>query len=259
MGLLKIFRNFNNAEGRREGIRVAYRKGYRAAQRQGVTPHQNALFSALNACWETKNYRPNEALLSAEIAPFACMAPEVGREALAEYLVCIERPEEGRIGWLREQLNSALTTPYDSQEARYALDDAAKCISFFGSDLLWIGMLQDEVLQSLREHAREFDAAQEEGVADLHSIDTLAAALRVPPEVFALNEPLEGVLRSWSKAELLVLDGRILNFRRSENISDLHGALEMLSNRLKPLLPDSAEEIDPEAMKQALFKLYEDR
>lgn len=102
------------------------------------------------------------------------------------------------------------------------------------------------------------DAEEVDRASALNQLDVLASALGVPTEVFHLSSPLEEVLDGWTKAKLAVLNWRIANFRRAEDMSHLHPALDMLARRLKPLLPGSAEEIEAE-MEQALLDLYGDK
>lgn len=145
MGFLKLVRNLNNAEGAREAMRLAYLKHYRLAERAAVGAHSTALFGSLGSRRKAGGQYRGEPFLWAELAPFLCMPPEVGREAVAEYVVCLERPAEGRIGWLRDQINRFLSTPYDSNEAREARQVAAMSLVSLGVALPWAERLRDDV------------------------------------------------------------------------------------------------------------------
>lgn len=151
MGFLKMFRNITNAEGARESIRLSYLKHYRLARANGIVPHGTALFGALGSRRKAAGMLPPEAVLWAEVAPFVCMAPETGREALAEYIVCLERPAEGRIGWLRDQINEALANPYDSQEAQDSREVAAMSLELITEALPWAAWIREETSQRLSE------------------------------------------------------------------------------------------------------------
>lgn len=149
MGFLKFVRNINNAEGAREVIRLSYLKHYRLADQAGIEPHSAGLFGALGARRKAGGKFRGEPHLWAEVAPFVVMPPEIGREALVEYVVCLERPAEGRIGWLRDQINLFLATPYDSDQAREAHQIAAMSIVTFGTTIPWVEWLRDDVGKAL--------------------------------------------------------------------------------------------------------------
>jgi hypothetical protein len=162
VGFLKFIRNINNAEGAREVIRLQYLRHYRMADRAGIEPHSAGLFGALGARRKAGSKWRGEPFLWAELSPFLSMPPEIGREALAEYVVCLERPAEARIGWLRDQINSYLLTPYDSSAAREAREVAAMSLASFGPMLPWAEWLREEVGKSLLEAAAQAAESTEE-------------------------------------------------------------------------------------------------
>jgi hypothetical protein len=149
MGFLKLLRNANNAEGAREAIRMSYLKHYRMAEQQGIEPHSTGLYGALASRRKAAGQFRGEPVVWAEVAPFLSMPPELGREALAEYVVCLERPAEGRIGWLKDQINNFLATPYDSKQAAEARQVAAMSLAPMAPMLPWAQWLREEVGKSL--------------------------------------------------------------------------------------------------------------
>lgn len=162
MGFLKMLRNLNNADGAREAMRLAYLKHYRLAERAGVAAHSTALFGALGSRRKAGGQYRGEPLMWAEVAPFVCMPPELGREALAEYVVCLERPAEGRIGWLREQLNRYLNAPYDTEEAQEAKEIAALSLAQIGGAIPWAQWLSEDAGRALLEVAAAAAESSEE-------------------------------------------------------------------------------------------------
>ncbi|MBI5462980.1 MAG: hypothetical protein HY941_12415 [Gammaproteobacteria bacterium] len=109
------------------------------------------------------------------------------------------------------------------------------------------------------EAAGEYDHEVDQSISSLAVLDELANLLKVPPEVFALNIPLNDTLNTWTPEEIVVLKGKVSNFLRSDISPEFSGALEHLLRRLVPLSPDSTHEFDPDAFKQAILKMYEDK
>ena len=99
----------------------------------------------------------------------------------------------------------------------------------------------------------------EDDVAALVKLDLVASVLEAPPEIFALNIPIEKTLENWTPEEISVLKFRVSNFIKSGNLSKHEAALDVLLKRLEPLAPSEFEDIDPEAFKQALLKMYGDK
>lgn len=115
MGVLKMLRNRNNAEGTRESIRMSYRKHVNMARSGRLpavdAPHVIGLFGALASRYRVMGKESSEPSIYSELAPFLGMEESEGVEALAEYVVYQERPGEARLAWLREVINRSLYVP----------------------------------------------------------------------------------------------------------------------------------------------------
>ena len=148
---------FNPAEGVRKAMRKAYDNHHRAAVANNIQPHATALVGALMARYKHSGRLFAEIVHWTEITPFACMSPQDGREALAEYIVCQERPQDGRLDWLKKMINSALHRPSGSEEARDARSLASETL-YFPSNIPWLKWLDEEVgKQLMKEFADQDD------------------------------------------------------------------------------------------------------
>jgi len=112
MGMLKFLRNIGSVERTRESIRISYEKHLAgAADACGdLDPHSVGLYGALATRSRLMGRPGSEVEIWADLAPFLGMAPGQAIEALAEYVVYLERPIEARGAWLRTLINDALGT-----------------------------------------------------------------------------------------------------------------------------------------------------
>jgi hypothetical protein len=112
MGLFKFLKNFGSVEGTRESIRVSYKKHFVGAAKLAgdSSPHSVGLYGALATRRRLMGRFGSEVEVWAELAPFLSMAPDQAIDALAEYVVFLERPGEARTAWLRTLVNQSLAT-----------------------------------------------------------------------------------------------------------------------------------------------------
>ena len=92
-------------EGVRESMRRSYDKHYNlAASGQLGSPdddlHQIGLYGALASRLQARGAPVQEPAVWAELAPFLQLEQETALEALAEYALYTERPNEARTEWL---------------------------------------------------------------------------------------------------------------------------------------------------------------
>jgi hypothetical protein len=110
VGWLKFLKNIGNAESTRESIRLSYKKhsAGAAAAEHDTDRHSVGLYGALATRYRLMRRRVVEVEVWAELAPFLAMSVGRGVEALAEYIVYQERPNEARTSWLKKEINNAL-------------------------------------------------------------------------------------------------------------------------------------------------------
>lgn len=106
---------FGGVDGWREAMRESYEKHLRLARAGKIPatdgPHAAALYGALGSRYRAEGIDLSEILVWADLAPFLMMRDSDGIEALTEYVVFRERPNEARTSWLRDMVNTALRTP----------------------------------------------------------------------------------------------------------------------------------------------------
>lgn len=107
---------FGSADRTREVMRDLYAKHLRMAQQGEMKvaniddAHYIALYTALwiTYCEKSGSQVPEDLIL-AEIVPFRVMKnKQQAIEALAEYVVYVERPSDARTEWLKGHINSAM-------------------------------------------------------------------------------------------------------------------------------------------------------
>ena len=113
MGVFKFLKNFGSAEGTRASIRFSYKKHLHGAAKacSDSDPHSVGLYGALATRCRLMGRSGSEVDVWAELAPFLGMAPGQAVDALAEYVVFLERPGDARVAWLRALVNDSLATP----------------------------------------------------------------------------------------------------------------------------------------------------
>ena len=102
-------------QGIREAMQLSYERHLRTALRPGRavvdSPHRIALYGALASRYRTRGISPLEPELWAELAPFVSMTPDaLAVQALAEYVVYQELPDDARQEWLRRVVEQEIAT-----------------------------------------------------------------------------------------------------------------------------------------------------
>jgi hypothetical protein len=95
---------------------MSYRKHLRlAAGVEQIEAHRNALFGALASRYRTRGLSFDEPSVWSEVSPFMCITnPQGAIEALAEYVVFVELPQQARVPWLQAQIETAIVDSSDS-------------------------------------------------------------------------------------------------------------------------------------------------
>lgn len=110
---------FGGAEGIREAMRESYENHVRAAREGtiptgGDSPHTFGLYGALASRYLVRRIPSSEIAVLSELAPFHVMKETEAVEALAEYVVFCERPQDAQVTWLKAAINRALNSSSDS-------------------------------------------------------------------------------------------------------------------------------------------------
>lgn len=170
----KLFGLRYNVEHTRESIRSSYKKHVLAAQKGeiplngGMTPHTTGLYGALASRYMAADIPRSEFLLFSELSPFLLMKESDAVEALAEYVVCQENPEEGKVAWLSKLVNDALRTIKDADPNYNAMATQV----LLHRDIYWRNFLEKDVNELLE---NEF-------------LKMLPQNGEIAPEVYALME-----------------------------------------------------------------------
>lgn len=163
-----------NVEHTREAIRLSYKKHALAARqgklplRGGETPHIAGLYGALASRYVAAGISRSDYLLFPELSPFLLMKESDAVDALAEYVVCQENPEEGKIDWLSKLVNDALKT-IKNVNPNY---NAMATDVLLHRDIYWRNFLEKDVNDLLE---NEF-------------LKTLPTNGEIAPEVYALMD-----------------------------------------------------------------------
>jgi hypothetical protein len=135
MGFWHQLKNINNAEGIRETMRMSYDKHLKLAQNgkiplNGETPHRTALYGALGSRFRVSGVPVDnviaEALIWADLMPFLYLDSDIGREALAEYVVYKEMPKDAKISWLTTLVQKGCQIAQNNHEEYNMLITIAK-------------------------------------------------------------------------------------------------------------------------------------
>jgi hypothetical protein len=156
MGIFKLLRNIFNAEGIREAVRISYIKHMKGAPSKTIPEssiHFSSMLGVLMTRYRSRGIQINEIAIYGEISPFLCMDPLKAIEALAEYIVFIEKPWDARINWLKNTLNQALQLPERGPEGKGAQKSAALMLMEMGNAIKWYEWLEPQTLSFLQEIA----------------------------------------------------------------------------------------------------------
>jgi hypothetical protein len=113
MGLLRIIIKLLGAEGCRGAMRLSYIKHLRGANqgigpKDGTPPYWVGLYGALASRYKSYGVSVSQREIWQELVPFLLMTEQEAPQALAEYVLYKERPNEARVPWLQNLLNNAL-------------------------------------------------------------------------------------------------------------------------------------------------------
>ena len=149
MGLFKMLKNYNNEEGTREAIRVAYKQhrrhgSFKGLLPEGASPHHAALSRALLDRYKARGIKVTEAVQAvavAELTPFRFLEEEEAVEALAEYAAYQEYPS--RISaqskrWLQAKIKEGVNL-YEGTESEADLEWAVDIGKRY--ELKWLELL----------------------------------------------------------------------------------------------------------------------
>jgi hypothetical protein len=111
MGLFDKIKKIMGADGCREAMRLSYQKHLRGANqgigpKDGTPPYWVGLYGALATRYKSYGVSVSEREIWQELVPFLLMTEQEAPEALAEYVLYKERPNEARVPWLQNLLNS---------------------------------------------------------------------------------------------------------------------------------------------------------
>ena len=172
MGWLKVLLNANNAEGVREAIRISYIKHVRLASQGKIptadtSPHHVGLYGALSSRYKASGIQTNEVILWGELAPFLLMRESDSIEALAEYVVFKEKPQEAKEQWLKKAINDALRVPPAS-------DESPRTFAPIGiiNQVAWCNLLDADIENILEAEAEKFIDHKESKPKDNNEINS---------------------------------------------------------------------------------------
>jgi len=160
MGWFNLFKNINSAEGAREAMRLSYKKHLDLA-RQGKIPSAHnpchtGLYGALGSRYKMRGMPVTEIVLWSELVPFLLMKETEATEALAEYVVYQEKPEEANISWLKKLINTALRVAPSSEE----LLRSTASLGFL-DQVAWCNLLDIDVKNRLEKESEEILKTQD--------------------------------------------------------------------------------------------------
>lgn len=140
MGWWKLITNAGSAEGIREAMRMSFDKHVRQAEqgRIGGPPLHAGLYGALATRMMMRQLPSDEASLVPEIAPFMKLDQAEAREAIAEYAVLQECPQEARKLWLADVVKRGSRRAGTEREYQ-----AVFCVARI-RQLVWTGLLTDQ-------------------------------------------------------------------------------------------------------------------
>jgi len=142
---------FGGAEGCHQAMRESYERHFQLARdgRNPTTdpPHNVGLFGALASRYRARGTPIDEAVIWSELAPFLLMEKFDGVEALAEYVMLQERPNEARTGWLTDRINVALRSCHDDSLM------AAAALALMNR-VAWCGLLEPSTLRVIEQANR---------------------------------------------------------------------------------------------------------
>jgi len=152
MGLWKKL--FGGAEGCREARRDSYEKHVRLARQGRIPtedlPHTVGLYGALASRYRVRGAPVVEVAIWGELAPFLEMKETEAVEALAEYVVFQERPQDARVTWLKGTINSALQSCSD--ESRKAMAGAGLI-----NQVAWCALLEPSTRKAIEDAIERLD------------------------------------------------------------------------------------------------------
>lgn len=150
MGILTKL--FGGAEGCREAMCESYQKHVQLARAGKITffdqsPHSLGLYGALGSRYRALGRPINEAIMWSELTPFLLMDQSDSVEALAEYALFQERPNEARTGWLKDRINLSFRSHHDESVI------AATSIALM-NEVAWCDLLEPAVLRLIEDQVR---------------------------------------------------------------------------------------------------------
>ena len=138
-------------EGGYRAIQASYDKHYSLALKQRIEPVSMGLFGALGSRYKLRGKFINDMVHMVEIVPFMMMDDHVRVEALADYLMADEIPDQIDIGRLKDRINNAFrNSNAESAEDSYKLLIASMPY-LQGSGIRWFAWLDTENSEKLRQ------------------------------------------------------------------------------------------------------------
>jgi len=171
MGFFPIF----GSEGIRNAMKNAYEKGFKLAGHnmtelelaEGITPHEKGLHHAFRSrkivrrMWRGEKFSEN--VIYAELLPFMLMDELDAVDALAEFAVFQEMPNEANMPFLRRLINQALSKPIpDSMsfqkilaetESTGGIDTISLAAFCFINECTWIYLLDSPLYEEIEKKA----------------------------------------------------------------------------------------------------------
>jgi hypothetical protein len=100
---------FGGADGIREAMRESYQMHVKLARQKSLDfPHAIGLYGALGSRYKVRQLPVVEVAIWAELSPFLEMNESDAIEAIAEYAVFQQRPNDARQEWLAGVINEVL-------------------------------------------------------------------------------------------------------------------------------------------------------
>jgi len=148
MGLFDKIKKIMSSEGCREAMRLSYKKHLSGA-RHGIWPKEYGtpsywvgLYGALASRYKGYGISVGEREIWEELLPFLLMSEQDAPEALAEYVVYKERPNEAKVSWLKNLINNALQRlPYFENSYKPWLVTSAYC------NMAWFNLLDEDIVK----------------------------------------------------------------------------------------------------------------
>ncbi len=165
---LKLLFIWNHAKGCREAMKLSYKKHF-GLFLDGKAPetvnsaHGAGLYGALGTRYKASGIPFWEGDIWPQLVPFQIMNEKIGMEALAEYAVYQEKPEDAELKWLKEMVNKA----FSSDEFKSSKTHRITAMMGLQRNAPWCELLDPDVREFLEKDAAYITSEIEKGTWDI--------------------------------------------------------------------------------------------